>query len=520
MNNNQDNNQLSISFDDFFADFQEAEVSATEPVTVTATVKKTNVSSTKKTKTVKVDGMKKIILVGGKNVTIKDGAFAKKNVPYAEVAAYYLDAAKLELPAEMFKASASTSGIIHLAYNEEMCIADGAVLPMSFVGYKFVAPEGEQDFMTDVTDEVIRKELVGELTKYKDEAYRYLEISESRLVPVPVVKDFSIPFSESVVVKTFGDDVKLAFTSTKKVKAATEDDEAEENDEAAETEEKEELTSRQIAKALGKELKDMAVAVGKTQDGVLFAIPLLQPLSNSIPSSYAQSKPKVEKYKITPELKIYFGYGEINLFGHPKLAGKTEITEAEALDILKAERPEFGPVSAMTWYKEQQFWFPNYPSSRKGAATPLFSVEGDSVTRLVPRVPGDLLLQVLGRFLAEEKTSGNEVAAAFLYNTQTNSWRVSFPSQEATPVSVSVADFNEEAQLPFEFAAIQMHSHPNMSISFSWIDDRDEVSEGLIYAVCRCGKDGERAHEIDVRVRHDDQFLTVPASFFFEVPEH
>lgn len=501
-----------ISFDDFFGAFGAFETAAPATATATATattVKAPSSDGKKKAKAIKVEGMTKMVMPSVKEVKIEKDTFSKKTASVGEVVSEFVKRAKLDIPPEVLTATSSTSGVITICYNEESVLSEAAVLPSTFIGYQFVAEEGSQDFRGELTDSLIREGLSGNLVKYKDPVYRFVAFGDSQIFPVPVAGEFEIPFTDKVTVSTKRKgDVVLSFAATVKAKDTEADDEDDEDDESAV------LTSGQIAKELGKVLKESCVTVGKLEDGTLIAIPTLR-----APSVTTSAKaPEEKKIPITPDLRIYFGYGELPLFGHPALEGKTEITEKEALEILKSTpgRAEFKDITSMIWFESEHYWWPNYPSSRKGSGTPLFSVDKTEVTRNVPLIPKCLVEEILENFREEERTTGNESAAALLFDTRTKTWRASYPTQYATPVSVE-CNYGEEVEIPYEFVGVQLHSHPNMTISFSSIDDRDERSEGTIYGVFKHrNADSKELDQLCVRIRHEGEFLYVPVSLFFE----
>lgn len=511
----------AFDFDELFGSFKEAEVETV----ASATVVPTNVSTSKKEKTIRLDGIKAIVMAGGKKVTVKEGMFAKKTATIPEVVSVYLDNAKINAPVEAYTAAQSGSEI-RIAYTENI-LAETDTLPASIIAYRFVAAEGSLDFNGEVTDARLREALTGILAKYADPLYRFALCSEDRIVPVPVATPFVLPYADILAVDVGDKTVFVKFEATKKEKANEEkkedDGEDDGEDDAPEESEKsgsEELSSEAIAVALRKEVKDNFLDVAKKADGTLVAVPRLTSGLTTVASANAAKKPVDEmaiKRPLTPNLKIYWGWGSIELATHPKCAGKKSISGKEALDILKAEQPVvFGKITKMTWYEKEECWYPGYPSSTKGAATPLFRVAGTCVTRLVPRVPAELVVKAFDRFKEEENKTGNEYAAAMLFDTRTQTWRLSFPTQEATPVRVT-CNFWEEANLPYEYVGVQMHCHPNMTISFSSVDDEDEVYDGVVYGVLR--QTGDGSHAFDVRIRQGDTFLYVPANLFFEMPE-
>ena len=512
----------SFDFDELFDSFKEAEVEAVASTPVVPT----NVSTSKKEKTIRLDGIKAIVMACGKKVTVKDGMFAKKTATISEVVSVYLDNVNINAPAEAYTA-AQSGNEIRIAYNVNNVLSDTDALPASIIAYRFVAPEGTLDFNGEVTNAKLRESLSGVLAKYADPLYKFVVCSEDRIVPIPVADAFVLPFSEKLTVLVGDKEVELSFQTASKdsVKAKPKDTEDDSDDEADASEEaedtgSEELSSEAIAVALRKETKDNYLDVAKTADGVLIALPRLTSGLTAVTASASAKKPVDEmsiKRPLTPNLKIYWGWGSIDLAKHPKCAGKRSISGKEALEILKAEQPVvFGKITKMTWYEKEECWYPGYPSSTKGAATPLFRVDGTRVTRLVPRVPVGLVTAAFERFMEEESKTGNETAAALLFDTRTQAWRLSFPTQEATPVRVT-CNFWEQAELPYEFVGVQMHCHPNMTMSFSSIDDEDEVYDGVVYGVLR--KENDEAHAFDVRIRQGDKFLYIPASLFFEMPE-
>lgn len=109
------------------------------------------------------------------------------------------------------------------------------------------------------------------------------------------------------------------------------------------------------------------------------------------------------------------------------------------------------------------------------------------------------------------RETGNESAAALIYNKNDGTWRVSYPTiLEASPVSV-VCNYWEDVNVANgEVVGVQMHSHPNMSISFSSIDDRDEIYEGVLYAVFRKEDNFKDRYIFDARFRQDGKFQMFP----------
>ena len=140
----------AFDFDELFGSFKEAEVETV----ASATVVPTNVSTSKKEKTIRLDGIKAIVMAGGKKVTVKEGMFAKKTATIPEVVSVYLDNAKINAPVEAYTAAQSGSEI-RIAYTENI-LAETDTLPASIIAYRFVAAEGSLDFNGEVTDARLR----------------------------------------------------------------------------------------------------------------------------------------------------------------------------------------------------------------------------------------------------------------------------------------------------------------------------------------------------------------------------
>ena len=541
------NDNMQFSLEDFGISFPAENAAATTPVnTVTATVAapsavaKTSVAiakakpataeTTKKEKkeTVKVDGLK-AFYYGDRTVNIPAGTFSKKTVPVTEACEAFVSLASLSVPAKAFTAKSNAGGIL-VGYTKDV-ISKGDVLPNSVIGYRIFTPDGTKDILGEVTDALIREALAADpaLAKYADEAFGYV-VDGDVLIAVPVPTEFKVPYTDKITVVWDGKDVSVPITKKDDVKSAkkpesTEDDEAEddEDEDDGAADDGEQVSSYDICTAFGKLVKKVGCfELAKMADGTILAVPSVTSPTVAKPEPAVAERDK--KRPITPDLKIYWISGELSLYNlepegedKPGTVGMTEISEAEALKILQARFPYYRTISHMHWFEDEHYWFPDYPSSTKGGVTPLFSVTEDNLaTWLVPKIPGKLLAHVVTAFAYTEATSGNEQAAAFLFDTRTKTWRVSIPTQTATPASVT-CNYAEDAEIPYEVVGVQMHSHPNMRISFSSVDDRDELSEGTLYCVMRC-TEKKGGHTIDCRIRHNGQFLMVPLDWAFELP--
>lgn len=519
---NQNNNQLSFNFDDFdsfFEDMKNADIqvkdSAPKATPTKAQVKPTEVKTGKKKPGLNIDGVKTVVMAGEKKVSVKEGMFDKKTASAEEVVKVYLEAAGIKAPAGAFTAMANGKTEIRIAYNKDGALSDGSTVPVTFMGFRVRTPEGDVDFFKDATDATIREAVAGKYPKYAEPLYRFVDCGEATFYPIPVATEFVLPFSEKLSVKVGDKDVELTFEAKKaEPNKAAEDDEEENDEEAVDNGGTEELSSETIAAALRKAVKDDFFDVAKTADGTILAVPrVVKPLPvGGAKTPYVSESDK--KRPITPELRIEWGYGHLDLFGIPETEGMTEISEKEALSILKKRNPIYKEITGMKWFEDKQFWFPNYPSSTKGAETPLFAVTETETGCLFcapKRIPKSLISEVARHFFEEMRETGNESAAALIYNKNDGTWRVSYPTiLEASPVSV-VCNYWEDVNVANgEVVGVQMHSHPNMSISFSSIDDRDEIYEGVLYAVFRKEDNFKDRYIFDARFRQDGKFQMFP----------
>lgn len=489
--------------------------------------------SKEKKATVKVADVKEFFF-GDKKIAIPEGTFKKKSVSEEEVAEAFVTVSKQTLPACVFSvrrgrsASGKEDGIL-IGYKKDV-LGDGDTLPSTFLGYRIVTPDGTKDVNGDITLKYIRDTLAdSKLSKYADPAYGFIA-NDSEIYAVPIASTFKVPFAATIGVQWDGNVIDVSFAPKTTEVAAPAADPAEDDDEAevaeesvaAETKAVEEIDSSEILKEFSKAVNVAGFfGLAKLSDDTIVAVPSTE---NQVVAAVTHYIPEDEiERPITPDLKIYWTTGELSLYNLPaegdKLGtvGMTTISEKKALEILKSRVPLYRFIDHMTWFDTEHYWYPNYPSSTKGggAAMPLFSVKGDTVTWLVPKIPCELLETIVKAFISTEESSGVEQAASILFDTRTQAWRVSFPTQDATPTRVT-CNFAEEANVPYEVVGVQLHSHPNMTISFSSIDDRDELSEQTLFCVIRRSEGSK--HAIDCRVRHNGKFVFVPLSTAFDLP--
>lgn len=534
------NNNIFEGFEDLdsmMASFiAETEKSAAPvaPKTTAVKAKEQKISADKEKKPkktmIRVSGAKEFVF-GNKTTPISDGTFAKANVSEDDVCAAFAKATESWCSGKAFSAKLVSSAI-RIGYTK-VVVGDGDTILAPIYGYPVVTPEGDSfDMNGTITVAAIRdrlRELGGVYAKYADPAYGFVQ-DVDRFYIVPIAGEFEMPFTESVMVAWEGKGVVVTMVAATKASASKDNDE-EEDLESEESEAKTEdakpasLTSAAIRDAFEKKVKGVGnFELARKADGTLIAVPVTDHFNKPAKSSTV-AESEIQR-PITPTLKIYWGRGnELPLYNLepkgnlPGTIGMTTISEKEALKILQAWFPEYSIIKGMTWFEEQNYWYPHYPSSTKGGGaleTPLFSVsEDNTVEWLAPKIGRDLLAKVWKAFLEEEAGSGNEMAAAMLLDERTNSWRVSFPSQTATPTRVS-CNYGEECVLPYESVGVQLHSHPNMSISFSSIDDQDELSESTLFCVLRRGNTG-KGHELDCRIRHKGKFFLVPMELAFDL---
>ena len=470
---------------------------------------------------------------GDKKIAIPEGAFKKKNVTEEEVAEAFVTVSKQSLPACVFavrrgrSATGKEDGIL-IGYKNDV-LGDGDTLPSTFLGYRIVTPEGTKDVDGDVTLKYIRDALTdSKFSKYADPAYGFIA-NDSEIYAIPIASKFKVPFATTISVQWDGSTIDVSFApktteaATPAAGSAEDGDEAEVAEESTAVESKtdKEIDSTEILKGFSKAVNAVGFfGLAKLSDDTIVAVPSTENQTIT-PETHYIPEDEIER-PITPDLKIFWTVGELSLYNLPaegdKLGtvGMTTISEKKALEILKSRFPVYRFINHMTWFEDLHYWYPNYPSSTKGggAAMPLFSVENDTVHWLAPKVPGLMLAHIVTAFAYTEANSGVEQAASILFDTRTQAWRVSFPTQDATPTRVT-CNFAEEAEVPFEVVGVQLHSHPNMSISFSSIDDRDELSEQTLFCVVR--RNGSK-HAIDCRVRHNGKFIAVPLSIAFDLP--
>ena len=525
------------NFDEMMESFMaEEEKKAAAPKTPNPSVKakeqKASADKEKKPKKVmlRVSGAKEFVF-GNKTTPIANGTFAKANVSEEDVCSAFAKATESWCSGKAFSAKL-VSATIRIGYTKSL-IGDGDTILAPIFGFPVITPEGDSfDLHGTITVATIRDrltELGGVYAKYADAAYGFVQ-DVDQIYIVPIASEFEVPYAETVMVAW--DDKGVAVRMTTKSTSKPASDAAEDEDDSSDDVTSEEgegvkaapLTSAAIRDAFEKKVKGVGnFELALKADGTIIAVPVTDHFNKYAKSSVV-SESEIQR-PITPTLKIYWGRDcELPLYNLqpqgdlPGTVGMTTISEKEALKILQAWYPEYSKIKGMTWFEELNYWFPNYPSSTKGggAGTPLFSVSEDKkVLWHAPKIGADLLAQVWKASLEEEAGSGNEKAAAMLLDERTNSWRVSFPTQSATPTSVT-CNYGEECEIPYETVGVQMHSHPNMSISFSSIDDRDELSESTLFCVLRRGNSG-KGHELDCRIRHKGKFYLVPMELAFDL---
>ncbi|MEK4487947.1 Mov34/MPN/PAD-1 family protein [Psychrobacillus sp. FSL H8-0484] len=138
-------------------------------------------------------------------------------------------------------------------------------------------------------------------------------------------------------------------------------------------------------------------------------------------------------------------------------------------------------------------------------------------TFTLPKIPKELIAQILAFFCAYTKKGRFEVMNRIYWDLETKSYLVECPKQVVTHTHID-ATYNESyigrnsiRYLP----VVEIHSHNTMPAFFSEIDDRDEKRFG-IYAVV--GKLDTPKLEIIVRAKANDAQVNVPVTEIFELP--
>jgi PRTRC genetic system protein A len=130
----------------------------------------------------------------------------------------------------------------------------------------------------------------------------------------------------------------------------------------------------------------------------------------------------------------------------------------------------------------------------------------------MPRVPSDLVLEMLRLARTARDSEGEPCEIVFHLECKKGVWLCHVPEQTQSPMSAKPKDDSPDST--YARACIEAHSHVDMHASFSQTDDRDE--QGFrVYAVLGCVS---TRPAIRVRVglygyRHD-----VPASWAFDLP--
>lgn len=479
------------------------------------TEKKTSEKSSAKAseKTLKTEQVKHFVMLS-KRYDVRKGDFEKKTMKMSDLIRFFAEKIGYPKPEALDATFDYSSSTLYVAYKTNTCLAETAMLPESFVGYTFLGKECEYRLHDALSVEGIRNAVDVSDAEVKDAQYGFIVLSDNCVVPVLCPAPFAIPFAEKVNVSVDGEDVELSFKKEEKPVAKPEpdgDDETDDEEEAEEeietsTEDFKELGNEEIEVELSKKMKNPYVKVAKLGER-LIAVPSTVKANKHTVSTV--SAPKEVRVPITDNLRIYWGWGELKLKGLPELEGKTDVSMEEALKILQTRRPEYSIIKKMEWYKDQEFWYPNYPTSSKGV-----DVTDEDGRFLLPRVPNELLGEMLCTF-AEYACKGLEYACAFIFDTRTESWRLSFPDQEISPVSVN-CNFGEDCEIPYEFVAIQAHSHHKMKCSFSSVDDRDEIMEGPVFIVAHSYDEAGNAFELECRTRRNGEYVYLDAEDVFQ----
>jgi PRTRC genetic system protein A len=127
-----------------------------------------------------------------------------------------------------------------------------------------------------------------------------------------------------------------------------------------------------------------------------------------------------------------------------------------------------------------------------------------------PRVPAELVDEMLDAALAAKDDAQDPVEALFHLSWDANGARLAMPSQER-----GVAFVRPIGQTPsYETAVVEVHSHHGMTARFSSTDDADEVGF-RVYAVL-----GEIFTRPTLRVRVGlyGHYWEIPATWVFQLP--
>ncbi len=138
---------------------------------------------------------------------------------------------------------------------------------------------------------------------------------------------------------------------------------------------------------------------------------------------------------------------------------------------------------------------------------------GPSVQLSTPRVPREMISEMLGRARAARDRQGRPCEIVFhLEFTDASGWQCHVPEQNQSPMRAKPSDDSPASS--YARACMEVHSHVDMHASFSSLDDQDE--QGFrVYGVLGCIS---TRPVMRVRVgmhgyRHD-----IPAKWIFDLP--
>jgi PRTRC genetic system protein A len=103
----------------------------------------------------------------------------------------------------------------------------------------------------------------------------------------------------------------------------------------------------------------------------------------------------------------------------------------------------------------------------------------------VPRIPADILVQIVSFFRKINRTYDSEVFVQVFYNFKEKTYTAHVPSQVVSGASVNYRNDNDFENNPDMLLVFEVHSHNTMGAFFSGTDDRDEKSDRFYGVVGR-----------------------------------
>lgn len=131
-----------------------------------------------------------------------------------------------------------------------------------------------------------------------------------------------------------------------------------------------------------------------------------------------------------------------------------------------------------------------------------------------PKVPAQLVLEILARSRVAAPAGGEADEQIFFLHLVDRAWQLHVPPQEASAYAVQTTLAADD--LVYSQAVLEVHSHHNMDAFFSSIDDREEAGKVRLFAVL--GRVNDRPRLV-ARVGVWAYFMPVPVAHLFELPE-